>query len=213
MTRFTLYGNRGWGSGLTEAQLAFYGLDYEFVAAGELFSDEEARQRLVSVNPLSQIPTLVMPDGSVMTESVAITLALADRTGSTELVPEPGTSERNTFLRWLVFFPANIHPTYTYADDPARFVAVKEAQAPFEQAVWDYNRKLTGIWHDAAGSPWFLGERFSALDIYTCALMHWDNPGRKWAESATPRLIAISDAAVKHDRLRDVLALNYGSSA
>lgn len=81
----------------------------------------------VSVNPLSQIPTLVMPDGSVMTESVAITLALAELTGSNELVPEPGASERNTFLRWLVFFPANIHPTYTYADDPVRFVAVKEA--------------------------------------------------------------------------------------
>jgi GST-like protein len=210
MTRFTLYGNPGWGSVLTEAQLAFYGLDYDFVRAGELFEDAQARKRLEKVNPLSQIPTLVMPDGSVMTESAAITLALADHTGSAELVPEPGTAERNTFLRWLVFFPANIHPTYTYADDPSRFVADKNAQAPFAEAVWNYNRKLTSIWHDAARSPWFLGERFSALDIDTCALMHWDNPGRKWAEEVAPGLVAIAGAVRREPRLQAVLDANYG---
>jgi hypothetical protein len=31
--------------------------------------------------------------------------------------------ERAKFLRWLVFIVANIYPTFTYADDPSRFVA------------------------------------------------------------------------------------------
>jgi len=211
MTRYTLYGNPSWGSVLTEAQLAFYGLDYERIAAGELFEDANARTRLEAVNPLAQIPTLVLPDGTVMTESVAITLLLADLTGSDALVPAPGAPERASFLRWLVFFPANIHPTYTYADDPARFVGVPEARDDFATSVWDYNRHLTGIWHQAAKGPWFLGERFSALDIYTCALMHWDNPGRAWAETHTPRLTAIAQGVRADPRLKAVLDENYGT--
>ena len=37
MADFSLYGTRGWGSALIEAQLDFYGLDYRFETAGDLF--------------------------------------------------------------------------------------------------------------------------------------------------------------------------------
>ena len=51
-----------------------------------------------SVNPLAQVPTLVLPGGQVMTESAAITLHLADATpvGSCAYPSEfqPGTSLR-----------------------------------------------------------------------------------------------------------------------
>ena len=69
-----LFGEPGWGSAIVEAQLNWYGLAYDFERVGDLFTSAEGRQRLSAVNPLAQIPTLVLSDGTVLTESAAITL-------------------------------------------------------------------------------------------------------------------------------------------
>ncbi len=144
MANYRLYGEPGWGSVIVEAQLEWYGLDFDFERVGDLFASAAARRKLEAVNPLAQIPTLVLPDGTVMTESAAITLLLADLTGETTLVPAAGDGDRAVFLRWLVFLVANIYPTYTYGDDPARFVDVEAAQKPFRDSVIAYACKLYG---------------------------------------------------------------------
>jgi len=97
---YRLYGRAGWGSAIVEAQLAWYGLPYAFEPVGDLFKEPDARARLEKVNPLAQVPTLVLPDGTVMSESAAITLLLADITGRDSLVPGPQSAERASFLRW-----------------------------------------------------------------------------------------------------------------
>ena len=81
VARMKLYGEPGWGSVLTEAQLDWYGIDYEFERVGDLFKSPGSRQKVSEINPIAQIPTLVMADGTVMTESAAITLHLAEVTG------------------------------------------------------------------------------------------------------------------------------------
>src|SRR5690606_13988632 len=121
--------------------------------------------RLQPLNPVVQVPTLVLPDGEVMTESAAITLHLADVAASDALVPSPGEPERPRFLRWLVFIVANMYPTFTYADEPSRFVPGEQAQKGFRANVEDYAKRLWGMVESEAGQPWFLGERPSALDI------------------------------------------------
>src|SRR6478609_7874620 len=103
MADYKLWGRAGWGSSLVEAQLAWYGLPFTFEPVGDLFREPHARSKLEKVNPLAQVPTLVMPDGSVMSESAAITLLLADITGKESLVPAAQAKERAKFLRWLVF--------------------------------------------------------------------------------------------------------------
>jgi GST-like protein len=107
MSDLVLYGNPGWGSALVEAQLDWLGLSYRYEAVGNLFTSVEARERVGAVNPLAQVPTLVLGDGRVLTESAAITLYLADLTGRDDLVPDPKAPERAEFLRWLVYFVAN----------------------------------------------------------------------------------------------------------
>jgi len=71
MTTYKLWGRAGWGSSLVEAQLAWYGLPFTFEPVGDLFREPDARTRLETVNPLAQVPTLILPDGSVMSESAA----------------------------------------------------------------------------------------------------------------------------------------------
>ena len=205
---YTLWGRPGWGSALVEAQLDWYGLPFAYETVGDLFKDPDAKARLQKVNPLAQVPTLVMPDGSVMSESAAITLLLADVTGSEQLVPGPGAPERQKFLRWLVFLVANIYPTFTYADDPARFVAVNAARDPFRAAADAYAQRLWRQVESEAGAPWFLGERFSALDIYIDVMTRW-RPRRGWFEAETPKLFAIVRKTDQRPELKQTWRRNY----
>src|SRR5215472_7278206 len=188
---YKLYARPGWGSALTEAQLAWYGLDYQVEDVDDLFASAAAREKLSSINPLAQLPTLILPDGRVMTESAAITLHLADVTGSIDLVPAPAEARRPEFLRWLIFLVANVYPTFTYMDDPARFVSVEAAQQPFADSVGAYRERLWTQVEANTGSPWFLGERFSALDIYLAVMTRW-TPRRVWFAEHRPQLHAIA---------------------
>lgn len=208
MSTIKLFGQPGWGSALTEAQLVWYEIPFEFETVGDLFADEAARQALEKVNPLAQIPTLVLDDGQIMTESAAITLWLADHTGSNELVPEASAPERARFLRWLIFITSNIYPTYTYADVPGRFVKQPNAQQDFVKTVFEYAEKLYSMLNAEVKGPWFLGKRFSALDIYIATMTHWE-PGRAWFETNTPELIAIAKAAQDLPRLAPVWEKNF----
>lgn len=205
---YQLFGRAGWGSVLTESQLVWYGLPYRFEEVDDLFASAPARERLARVNPLSQIPTLVLPDGQVMTESVAITLHLADVTGDSSLVPAVGDPTRPKFLRWLVFMVANIYPTFTYADDPARFVTGEEAQAAFRKSVDAYTIRLWRMVEGEIAGPWFLGNRFSAMDIYIAVMTRW-RPRRDWFAEHAPSLNAIAQAVDAEPKLAAVWARNF----
>ncbi len=208
MSTMILYGNPGWGSALVEAQLDWLGLSYRYEAVGNLFTTAEARARMGAINPLAQVPALVLEDGRVLTESAAITLHLADLTGRDDLVPGPGAPERPEFLRWLVYFVANIYPTFTYADEPARFVSQEAARQPFREAVDAYAKRLYGVLEEAAGAPWFLSDRFSALDIYIAVATRW-RPRRDWFAGNTPKLNAIALRADALPQLEPMRARNF----
>lgn len=205
---YKLFARPGWGSVLIEAQLAWYGLAYEIEDVGDLFKSAADRDRVGRYNPVAQLPTLICPDGRVMTESAAITLYLADVTSSDALVPEPRATGRDQFLRWLVFVVANIYPTFTYADDPSRFVSGETAQKAFRENVDVYARKLWGMMEAEAAAPWFLGDRFSALDIYIGAMTRW-RPKRPWFAAHAPRLHAIATAADHVSKLKPVWQRNF----
>ena len=205
---YKLYARPGWGSALVEAQLAWYALPFELEEVDDLFKSAAAREKLAAINPVAQVPTLVLPDGRIMTESAAITLHLADTTDRQPLVPAPGHATRPDFLRWLVFLVANIYPTFTYADDPARFVSVNSARDPFRAATDAYSQRLWKQVDGQAGSPWFLGERFSALDIYAAVMTRW-RPKRGWFELETPRLFAIARRVDQRPELAEVWKRNW----
>jgi len=58
----TLYGSRGSGSAAIEAALAVAGVPCEHVEGAE-WNRTEGYERLKRVNPLAQIPSLVLEDG------------------------------------------------------------------------------------------------------------------------------------------------------
>jgi GST-like protein len=201
---YRLFGRTGWGSALIEAQLVWYGRPFEFEEVGDLFKSADAREKLSRVNPLAQVPTLVLPDGTLMTESAAITLLLADDApADRNLVPPAGAKERAVFLRWLVFLVANIYPTFTVADDTSRWISGEAPQKELRQRFNDYRLRLWRQVESALGDgPWFLGARFSALDVYIAIMTRW-TPRRPWF-AETPKLNAI---ATRTDAVADLAAV------
>jgi GST-like protein len=182
---------KGGGGLIVEAAYAVSGvpLEIEDVDWGDVGPDSK---RLAGLNPLGQVPTLVLADGTVMTESAAILLQLAERAPRARLAPSPRDPERAPFLRWLAFLVAAVYPTYTYGDAPARWVG--EDAGPSLRASTDAHRERLLRFLDAevAGAPWFLGKRFSVLDLYLPVLRMW-RPGKKWWETNAPKLNAIAE--------------------
>jgi GST-like protein len=182
---------KGGGGLIVEAAYALAGLP---LAVEDIAWDDvgPGSRRLAQLNPLGQVPTLVLADGEVMTESAAILLRLAERAPKARLAPPPGDRQRAAFLRWLAFLVAALYPTFTYGDSPERWVGSEAG--PKLRASTDAHRERLLRFLDAevAGAPWFLGERFSAIDLYFPVLRLW-RPGAAWWREQAPKLNAIAD--------------------
>jgi GST-like protein len=203
----TLLTRTGWGSAIIEAALELSGQPYRCEII-EGAPGEKDREKLLALNPLGQLPTLLLPDGTVMTESAAMILHLADFTPASELVPPAGAPERATFLRWLIFLVAAIYPTFTYGDDPSRYHADEPAQKALRAATDAQREELWRQVEAAAQAPWFLGTRFSAIDLYIWTMTRW-RPRRGWFATECPKLSAIALEMDRDPRLAGILTRNW----
>jgi GST-like protein len=198
-----LYGVRRWGSGIAEALLAFAGRSYDFVDVEGFDKPGPARDRLIAIKPIAQVPTLVLDDGTVMTETAAIALWLADETPG--LAPAPGSPERARFLRLLVWLVANVYPTFTYADYPERWTA----SAPDElvASAKAYRQTLYRWLDGEVTGPFVLGDAPCAVDLYLAAMVNW-GPGRAWFEAETPRLAEAARRTRELPQLAETMRVN-----
>ncbi|HEY4201561.1 MAG TPA: glutathione transferase GstA [Devosiaceae bacterium] len=122
-----------------------------------------------TVNPNGYVPALVLDDGTLLTEGVAIVQYLADLKPDSGLAPAPDTLERVMLQSWLnfigtelhkMFSPWLFHPEYgTQAQDVAR-MKIAERLVHVER-------------HLAAGGPFLLGETFTAADAYLFTIVGW----------------------------------------
>jgi len=201
-----VFGCRGCGSVIVEAALVLAGIAYEREEV-DYTRPGPARDRLLAHNPLGQVPTLIMPDGAVMTETCAIALHIDELVPAAGLLPPAGDPLRREALRWLVFLVAAVYPTFTYGDEPEKWVG--DAGPALRAATNAHREKLWRQIESAAGSPWFLGARFSMLDVYLSVMTRW-RPRRAWFAEHCPRLIAIATALDGDPRLRALWAANFG---
>ena len=210
MTAWLVLGCHGCGSAIAEAALLLAGIEYE---REEVNYDEPgpARDRLFALNPLGQVPTIVLPDGSIMTETAAVVLHLDEIAPHAQLLPRTGDPLRREALRWLVFFVAAIYPTFTYGDDPKKWVG--DAAESLRASTNEHRKKLWKQLEDAArahGGPWFLGSQRSALDLYISAATYW-RPRRSWFAESCPKLHAIATQIDSDPQLRELWEREFSS--
>jgi GST-like protein len=204
---YRLIASKWTGSMVVEAAFALTGVKHEvdMIPYGGGGPDQ---QRLLQLNPLGQVPTLILPDGRVMTESAAMILHLDDLAPQAGLVPRADDPMRPIFLRWLVFLVAALYPTFTYGDDPKKW-ASDEAAGKHLRAATDEHRKNLWLYFisQLPCAPYVLGTRFSALDLYVAVMTAW-RPGAGWFAENCAKLPAIAKRVAAMEQLRPVWANN-----
>ncbi|HFP9301661.1 GST-like protein yncG [Raoultella planticola] len=200
----TVYGVPGWGSAISELMLTLANIPYHFVNVAGFDQPGPQRDSLMQINPLCQVPTLRLDDGSVMTESAAIALMILD--SRPDLAPAPGTPQRQQFQRLLIWLVANVYPTFTYADYPQRWTA--DAPEQLRENCIRYRQSLY-LWleQQLTAAPYALGADMSLLDCYIAAMCSW-GPRRAWFMAYTPKFVAVADKVYQRPELQQVLRDN-----
>ncbi len=207
MKKPLLIGSKGCGNAIVESALAAAGIPYDYEEV-DYSADSPTRARLVSVNPLGQVPAMVLNDGTVLTESLAMLHYVDDLAPEAKLIPPRGDALRPVFYRWAVFIVAAVYPTFTYGDDASKWVANEEGARQLREST---NRHRENLWRQLeseAREPWFLGGRMSALDLYIAPMTYW-RPGRKWFAANAPKLFAIAEKASATPGVADVMRKNF----
>jgi GST-like protein len=203
MPGYRVYGARGSGSTAVEAALTLIGAPYEVVERAPFDSAADA-EALAPVNPMRQVPALVLPSGELMTESAAILIHLAERHRKAGLAPDAASPLRPRFLRWMSFVSAQIYALYWIRDDPARLAADPAHEAVLLQRTAARIRQAWATM-DAAIEPagrFLLGDDISVLDLYVTVVSRW-GARRQAFYAAAPRLAAIVRAVDAEPRLAD----------
>ena len=130
---------------------------------------------LALVNPLRQIPTLVMPGGQVLTESAAILIHLGLCYPASELLPQDSMA-RAQAIRGLVFIAANCYSAISISDYPERWTTAdsKAAQDKVRQAARSQLHRHWEIFADTFhGEPFLSGAQPGALDVLATVVSRW----------------------------------------
>lgn len=167
------------------------------------------RDRLLSLNPLGQVPVLVLPGGEVLTESAAMMLHLDDLVPVAGLLPRQQDARRPQTLNQLVMLVAAIYPTVTFSDPPENWTS---PGPPAERLGERLGKRKEELWRRLEGevtpTPFVHGERPGAVDLYVAVMTHW-RPGSAWFQANTPKLAGVAKAVAEFPSVAPIMARHF----
>jgi glutathione S-transferase len=207
---YILYGDKGSGAFSAEAVLAEAGAPYEFKLVS-LEKNEQREPAFLAINPSGKMPALRLPEGPIVTESLAILLTLADHFPNARLLPPQAGPARTQAYRWLAFMASEIYPMVEISDYPERFVTNGDADAMRQKARERIRERLLIVERMCDG-PWFLRSGFSIVDIYAAMFSRWRGSiGKEWlAEGHIPKLDNLAAAVAKRPAIAPVWKRHFG---
>lgn len=121
----------------------------------------------LAINPMGKVPALKAGD-TVITEAAAIVTFLAEQFPERGLIPAADSLARGEYYRWLCFA---LHLEYA-AMDKWRGVSNNDEQRR-GIGYGDFDTIVSTLKKHLAGREFFLGDHFSALDLYYSGLLAW----------------------------------------
>lgn len=120
-----------------------------------------------AVNPKGQVPALLLDDGTLLTEGVAIMQYIADTVPDRQLLAPVGSIARYQTLEWLNYVATELHKGFTplfRQDTPEEFKPAVCAQ--LEKKLQYVNKALKD-------DQWICGQRFTIADAYLFTVVRW----------------------------------------
>lgn len=184
------------------------------VVRASSWEPDSAVDALARVNPLRQIPTLLLPDGSVMTESAAILIHLGLVAPAGRLLPE-APAARAQAIRGLVFIAANCYAAIGINDYPERWTAAT-SEAARDQLRQGARRQLHRHWEVFAdtfpATPWLSGDVPGALDHLAAVVSKWAGT-RAHLKAHRPALLDVLQKIEAHERVAPVFRAHWPERA
>jgi glutathione S-transferase len=110
----------------------------------------------LAINPMGKLPALT--DGAtVVTETAAIALYLADRYALGSLAPKLDDPNRGTYLRWSLFAPSVI--------EPGLMAKAQNWEFKPSAAGWGDHESMLQAMESAITGDYILGSQFSMADV------------------------------------------------
>jgi GST-like protein len=211
---YTLYGMKGSGSAAVEAALAIADAPFRLVETAS-WEPNAAFAELLKLNPLGQVPTLVLPDGSALSESAAILIYLGSVHADSGLVPRD-VSARAQAVRGMVFIAANCYAAISVIDFPERWCADADTDDAVKERIRAGARaRLHRHWEMFAdlfpARPWLGGAELGALDVHAAVVSKWSG-ARKHLEQQRPAFFATLQRIETHPKLAAVFARHWPQS-
>lgn len=170
---YTLYWAKQTGALAPQIALEEIGVDYQRVVL-DMDKGEETHADFLAINPRGQIPAMTLADGSILTESAAMMLQIADSHPAAGLLPAAGSAARAQVYRWLLYAATNIYEAdlrlyYSdrYTTDASSADKVQQSARTYMDEAWDL---LEG---EIGAGPYMLGDQYSVIDPYLLMLVFW----------------------------------------
>jgi GST-like protein len=211
---YVLYGSRNSGSAAVEAALELARAPYRIVSAAT-WDKTAAFEELKRANPLHQIPTLVCPDGTVISESAAILIHLGLTHPRSKLLPA-NASQRAQAIHAMVFVATNCYAAIGVIDYPERWHGKGDKDAD-ERLRNGARRRLHKLWSVFADNfaadkkaGFLFGEQLGAADLLAAVVSRWSGT-RKHLAKQRPALHAMLERIEAHPTVAPVIERHWGA--
>jgi glutathione S-transferase len=176
----------------TAASLNLLGLRYE----QRVWSTVEQREQILAYNPLGRVPALVMEDGEVLVDSIAILDALDGLVGPDRaLVPAAGRPRR-AVMQALAFAIGATEKTVLAYSEATRRPADLVWPAQVEKLTAQARGGFAALEALAAGGPWLCWEQLTQADVTAAVALDFaDLVLPDLAAGRFPALAALRDRA------------------
>jgi glutathione S-transferase len=127
------------------------------------------------VNPLLQTPALLLEDGRVLSQSLAILLHLNGRALHNGFGIAPGTPEYDNLVQTLAFLNSDFFAAFIPLWKVYELADLAEAEQRLLRLLGreEVGKCCTHLERQLTGNQWLLGERRSVADAYLAGLGRW----------------------------------------
>jgi glutathione S-transferase len=120
-----------------------------------------------TINPKGMVPLLELDDGSRLSEGPVIAQFIADRAGSSNLMPAAGSIERYRVMEWQNYITSELHKSFTPLFNPELDTAAKQTLSTV------LRKKLQWVDGQLSSRDFLTGKAFTAADAYLFTVLGW----------------------------------------